>query len=105
MCGLYEAELLATLMLRYWQHPLAADEDAVNHLVETAAEVLARSQKGERFFQDMRPEDMNFVAAIWYAESCQVDDSSATEMVARREWLTKVRRALPACFCDPSDLA
>jgi hypothetical protein len=103
-CGLYEAELLVALMLRYWEHPSAADDELKDFLVESAAEVLTRSKAGERFFENINPDDMNFVAAVWYAESCHVSDSTESDVEQRRDWLTKVRRALPACFCDPSDL-
>jgi len=104
LCGLYEAELLASLMLRYWGHPRAADDELIKYLIEVTAEVLARSQEGEQFYEDIKPEDMNFVAALWYAESCQVTDLHEADVEQRRDWLTKVRHALPSCFCDPSDL-
>ena len=48
---------------------------------------------------------MNFVAAIWYAEWSHVQDSHDPDVQARSEWLQKVRRSLPSCFCDPDDLA
>jgi hypothetical protein len=103
-CGFFEAELLTSLMLRYWQPPQAADADYVNHLLETAAEVLNRSQAGEKFFSDVEPEDMNLAAAIWYAEFCQLSGDTSSHMEQRKEWLTKVRHALPSCFCDPEQL-
>ena len=31
-CGLFEAELLVDLMLRYWEHPCAGDREVVNDL-------------------------------------------------------------------------
>jgi hypothetical protein len=104
LCGIYEAELLVDLMLRYWQHPLATDDEFANFLVETAAEILERAKKGERFFEEFPPEEMNFVAAVWYAETCQLSDSNEAQTEKRREWLAKVRHSLPACFCDPTDL-
>ncbi len=62
-CGLYEVVLLISLMLRYWKHPCAGDDELVNYLVESAAEILNRSQRRERFLEDILPTDMNFVAA------------------------------------------
>ena len=103
-CGLFEAELLARLMLVHWEHPRASDHDFANDLVETAAEVLAQSRAGEQFFEDIRPEDMNFVAAFWYAESCQLTEVNEPDTQQRQEWLQKVRHALPSCFCDPGEL-
>jgi len=60
--GLFEAELLIQLMLRYWEHPLAADSDYRNHLLESACEVLRSSIAGERLMEDIPPKQMNFVA-------------------------------------------
>ncbi len=103
-CGLYEAELLVELMLRFWNHPNSADRDFRNYLVEAAAEVLERSRQGEQFIDNIKPMDMNFVAAVWYVESCQVTDLRDANATNRSEWLEKVRRSIPACFCDPRDL-
>lgn len=69
-----------------------------------AAEVLNRSQAGEQFFEDIQPADMNLVAALWYAESCQVAAVGEPEKQMRQDWLARVRRALPSCFCDPGEL-
>ena len=44
-CGLFEAELLIELMLRYWGHPSANDREVVEYLVEAAAEVLSRKSR------------------------------------------------------------
>ena len=103
-CGLYEAELLVALMLERWAHPLAGDRDFANHLLETAADILNRSKQGERFFDDIAPADMNFVAAVWYAERCQVQGSGEPDSPERQNWLTNLRRSVPGCFCDPGDL-
>lgn len=103
-CGLFEAELLVDLMLRYWGHPSINDKDLVNYLVESAAEILNRSKGGEVFIERIEPEDMNFVAAVWYAEFCHVEDSHELDAAGRRDWLEKIRRSLPSCFCDPDDL-
>jgi hypothetical protein len=104
-CGLYEAELLASLILSHWGHPRGSDEEFAKELVEDVAEILSRSQHGDQFFEDIKPDDVNFVAALWYAESARVTDIGEAVLQERRDWLTKVRRALPSCFCDPEDLA
>lgn len=103
-CGLFEAELLTELMLHHWKHPRAGDRDLANSLLEAAAEVLRSSQEGTRIFEDIPSEEMNFVAAVWYCESGHVENSNDADVVQRREWLERVRRALPGCFCDPDDL-
>ena len=106
LASLFEAELLTRLMLWRWNHPLADDDDFVNHLVEGATEVLrACVQENRRFLNDVDPGDMNFVAAVWYVEWAATSDSSdADAEEERRVWLDRVRRALPSCFCDPTDL-
>jgi len=105
--GLFEAELLLELMLRYWDHPLADDREFRNELIERASEVLLRSRKGERLLLDVPPYQMNFIAAIWHAESLMVGDDAAgnePKSSERLAWLDTVRRVLPSCFCDPGDL-
>jgi hypothetical protein len=48
--------------------------------------------------------NVNFVAAMWYAESVslgqegQIDES---ERERRNAWLDSVIKALPSCFCNP----
>lgn len=54
-CGLFEAELLVDLMLRYWEHPCAGDEEVANYLLEAAAEVLMRSKDGSVFLEGNKP--------------------------------------------------
>jgi len=103
-CGFFEAELLTSLMLSHWEHPRASDQGFANDLLETAAEVLNRSQSGERLFENVPPDEMNLVAALWYGESCQVSGPQEHDTEQRRKWLAKVRHALPSCFCDPADL-
>ncbi len=85
LCGLYEAELLVALMLDRWAHPRAEDKDFANHLLETAADILNQSKQGERFIDDIPPADMNFVAAIWYAEWCQVQGSNEPDVPERQD--------------------
>jgi hypothetical protein len=101
--GLYESELLTELMLRYWNHPSADDDEFRNTLLETAAEVLRASIAGETFIENVPPEQMNIVSAIWFAEFHRIENDSDVnghEKIAVQEWLRKVRRSVPACFCD-----
>jgi len=106
MTSLFEAELLVRLMLRNWSHPIADDEEFANGLLEGASAALREAIKGLVLIEGLPPTSMNFVAAVWYAEYFEVqqDNSGSPETEARRTWLTNVRRALPSCFCDPSDL-
>lgn len=104
--GLFEAEALVELMLRYWKHPHADDHDFRNNLLEGAAEALRLAISGQRLIEDIEPEDTNLVAAIWYVEWSSVTDmpEDDPEAIARRKWLDAVRQSLPSCFCDPEDL-
>jgi hypothetical protein len=102
--GTFEAELLVELMLRYWKHPLAADNEYRNNLLEQAAEALRVSIRGVRLVEDIKPKYMNFVAAVWYAEAATIDSEpkiSPRERKSRKRWLTTVRQSIPSCFCDP----
>jgi len=104
LTGLFEAELLTELMLRYWDHPLADDAEYRNALLEATAEVLRASAEGEKLFDDLQPHNVNFVAAMCYAESLTVaspGEISAKERRLRKQWLTKVQKAIPSCFCNP----
>ncbi len=103
-CGLFESELLVTLMLHHWNHPRARDKELANYLLELTADALERSKRGERIFEDIEPADINFVSAFWFAELCQVTESSDPDTPQRRTWLENVRRSLPSCFCDPDEL-
>ena len=102
--GLFESELLVELILRYWEHPRADDREFRNEILEAAAEALRASVDGQRLLEDVRPQNINLVAAIWYAEFLALGGDggcSQDERVQRQEWLDKVRRAVPTCFCDP----
>lgn len=104
LTGLFEAELLTELLLRFWNHPQANDAEYRSALLEAASEVLRASIGGERLFEDLEPKNVNFVAAVWYAESVSVDEpgeATASERKLRRKWLNAVLRALPSCFCNP----
>ena len=104
--GLFEAELLARLMLCKWEHPRADDEEFANDLIEGAAGVLQKCvQENERFLDNVEPSDMNFVAAVWYVEWAAISATPDADLNEERQaWLDAVRRALPSCFCDPEDL-
>lgn len=111
ICSLFESEVLTELMLRYWQHPLADDKEFREQLLETATEVLrsaAEAPQGNVFIKGLPTAELNLVAAIWYVENCALSDAQRDgreDIAGREQWLTLVRRALPSCFCDPSDLS
>src|SRR5262249_32867695 len=99
--GLFEAELLVELMLRHWQHPSAADSDFRNELLEGAAQVLRASLGGETLLHDLPPEQMNFIAAVWYVEWYALGSGAEDPQGQRQAWLDAVRRSVPSCFCPP----
>lgn len=107
--GLFEAELLLQLMLQYWKHPLADDAEFRNELVERAAEILLRAVKGEQLLPEVPSSQMNFVAAVWYAEASMLQDSDSgiekSEQAERQHWLEAIRRTIPSCFCDQDNLS
>jgi hypothetical protein len=103
--SLFEAELLVRLMLWRWGHPLADDEDFANTLLEEASAALRDAIDGEQLIDRLPANQMNLVAAIWYAEHCAVEQETDQKAIeARQAWLSAMRRALPSCFCDPSEL-
>lgn len=104
LTGLFEVELLLELMLRYWQHPLADDRDFRGELLESAVASLQAAATGTRLFDEIAAGNTSFVAAVWYAESMAVQSDTGEKILAqqqRLDWLDRVRRALPSCFCDP----
>ena len=103
--GLFEAEVLVELMLRYWEHPLAANAEFRNSLLESACEVLRSSIAGQRLVEDIPPKQMNFVAAVWYVEWNALNSRQAERKSQRRKWLDRVRKAIPSCFCPPDRLS
>ncbi len=103
--GLFEAELLLELMLRFWGHPCADDRDFRNDLLEKTAEVLRQAVAGGQVMQDVEAENTNFVAAMWYAEWLAADDHTVEFVESRREWLQIIQRTMPSCFCNPEDLS
>ena len=102
--GLFEAELLIQLMLRYWAHPVAADPDFRNELLEGAADVLRSCVAGQQVMEDIPAEQMNFAAAVWYVEWNAVSNGAEDPAGQRRGWLEKVRQSVPSCFCPPDSL-
>jgi hypothetical protein len=104
LTGTFEAELLVELMLRFWQHPWAEDREFRNSLLESAAEALRASVAGQILVADVSPPNMNLVAAVWYVEWAAVADATergTDELQRRQDWLDRLRRAIPSCFCDP----
>ncbi len=104
LTGLFEAELLVELMLRYWRHPYADDVGFRQDLLEAAAEVLKASVADQQLLQEIAPQNMSLVAAVWYAESSSLDAAASLSTAnnnERREWTEMVRRSVPSCFCDP----
>jgi hypothetical protein len=108
-CSSFEAELLLELMLRFWRHPLADNRDFRNALIESATEALRASLDGEQLIQSVPPAQMNFVAAVWYVEWVSLQaadrDLAVEERDLREAWLSRVRQAIPSCFCDQTDLS
>ncbi len=107
-CCSFEGELLVELMLRYWSHPLCEDRDFRNWLLEIAADVLKTSMEGECLLEGVPPEQVNFVAAVYYAEYVSTQSptvrGSTEEQEQRSLWLQKIRSALPSCFCGQDEL-
>jgi hypothetical protein len=107
LTGLFEAELLTELILKHWNHPLADDGDFRSALLEVAAQVLRASIDGQRLFDDINPQNVNLVAALWYSESVTVESPEPDDRGTiddRRKWLETVRRSIPSCFCNPEHL-
>jgi hypothetical protein len=103
LCQTFEAELLLELMLRHWEHPLADDSYFRGQLLETVTAVLEEAARGTSFVAGVPPADMNFVAAVYYAElrACEEAGDAPPQRESRENWLTRIRRCLPSCFCDP----
>jgi hypothetical protein len=102
--GLFEAELLIELMLRYWSHPLGGDKEFRNALLEGAADVLRSCIAGQQFMEDIPADQMNFVAATWYVEWNSLSNGAEDLQGTRQIWLDQVRRAIRSCFCPPDSL-
>ncbi|WP_298867909.1 hypothetical protein [uncultured Gimesia sp.] len=102
LAGLFEAEVLVELMLRFWHHPMADEYDYRNDLLEKANQVLERAADGIAVIEPLKAADTNLIAAIWYAESTGVlndePEQSVETITARKQWLAKVRTSVPSCF-------
>lgn len=100
--GLFEAEVLVELMLRYWDHPFADQAEYRNDLLETANQILERATEGNQIIDTLSPEDTNLIVAIWYAEHTGLLNDEPSQDVkitsARRAWLESVKKSIPSCF-------
>lgn len=104
LSGLFEAELLVELMLRFWKHPFADDSEFRNQLLESAVEYLGVSVDGKTLISGIPPSDFNLVMAIWYAEWADVESKSSDAFQERLAWLETVKRSIPSCFSDQGNL-
>jgi hypothetical protein len=104
LASLFEAELLTELMLRHWKHPFADDAEFRNDLLEASTQALQHAANGEQLLDSVAPENINLVAALWYAEWVAMPTSESEDAVEihqpREKWLEVVRRAVPSCFTD-----
>lgn len=107
LTGFFEAEVLVALLLHRFDHPLAENSEFRLALLERASEILQEAVAGEKVVEELEPQDVNFIAALWLAESVQLDydrECSRDERQRRDSWLSSVRQYLPSCFCDPDEL-
>ena len=104
--SLFESEVFVQLMLWKWGHPFADDKAFANDLLEDASMILREAIEGVQVLPDIPANDLNFVAAVWYAERLAVDQErdEVESIPAREAWLLAVRKTIPSCFCNPSDL-
>jgi len=104
----FEAELLLEFMLRRWNHPFVDDNEYLNSVLESAISALQEARTGVELLEGIAPEEMTFVAAVWYVEWCGQTANRAEDgpevSRQRAEWLKTVRRSIPSCFCNSSDL-
>lgn len=104
MAGMFEAEVLTELLLWRWNHPLRADAEFCNNLLEDAAAALRRAISGENLFDSVPAPQTNLIAAIWYAEWSSLEDGAEDPGGERHRWVDELRRSLPSCFCAQEDL-
>lgn len=102
--GLFDAEVLTELLLWRWDHPLKNDAEFRENLLEDAATALRRAVAGEQFIESVPAAEMNLIAAIYYVEWNSLMNGGEDPTGARRQWLDRVRRSLPSCFCSQADL-
>jgi hypothetical protein len=105
MSGLFEAEVLIELMLRYWEHPLASSHEFRNQLLEGASAALRGCVSGNKVIEEIPADQTSLIAAIWFVEWCAVSAGAEDPQGLRQRWLERVRQALPSCFCASDDLA
>jgi len=79
------------LMLRFWDHLLAVDQHFRNDLLEEAAAVLRSCLAGQKVMADIPSDQMNFVAAVWFAEWNALATGSEDPHARRRAWLVRVQ--------------
>jgi len=101
----FEAEVFVQLLLEKWKHPLAQDADFREGLLESTTIAIQNSLNGVVLLEPLKPDDFNFIAAIWFVEWSSLQNLGPLEFSAERtKWLDDVKRSLPSCFCDPDDL-
>ena len=110
ICSLFESEILVWLVLKNWNHPLAEDAEYRTILLETATDVLAAAASQgthHTFIEGLAAQDMNLIAALWYAENRALEEVASTstdELAGRVQWMENIKRTLPSCFCPIDDL-
>ena len=106
MTSLFEAEVFVRLLLANWKHPFADDEEFANLLLEGAASALREACDGVQLIEGLPASNLNFVAAVWYAEqsALEMGGPEIEEIDRRQAWLNAIRKSVPSCFCDPGDL-
>lgn len=107
ICPLFKAELLLQLMLQAWGHSFVNMENFRPELLKSATELLTvASQESctEVFIENLAPQEMNLVSALWYSEWCAAQDDPE-ERDPRQQWLNDVRRAFPRVFVQQTCLS
>jgi hypothetical protein len=102
--GLFEAEVLTSLLLWRWDHPFKDDAEFRNTLLEEAAAVLRDALKGRRLFDGLPPDETNLIAALCFAEWNALISGSEDPDGGRQKWLDALRAAIPSCFHAQGDL-
>jgi len=104
MTGLFEAEVLTELLLWRWEHPLRNDREFRRALLEDAATALRQAIDGEALCEEIPAEETNLIAALYFVEWSALQSGAEDADGSRRQWLVKLRRSLPSCFCAQEDL-
>jgi hypothetical protein len=92
----FEAEVFVHLLLEKWKHPLSEDAEFRNDLLEGAAQALQESCDGLTLIEPLKPEDFNFIAAMWFVEwsALQASVGDLPFRSERQQWLEDIRHAL-----------